>query len=403
MAVSHHASTHDFHESGALTFSGEVPPYIPELRLPGKDDIPDSERPALEALRGRVTPEGALHLRWSPRLLALPEGFGALAAAVCLRELHLTECVQLAALPEELGLAAELRALHLGGCASLVRLPDGLCNCARLETLWLHGCRGLTALPDVLGRLAALRTLELSHCARLEALPASLGDCADLERLLVGGCAALTGLPWELGRLSCHAVPAGRLTFLLGVGECPGLAALHGAARSGAAAVLAQLAEQAPPPAPPPAPTPSRIPAHATQAGHLADAARKAQGMGVEAARVAAALAAAEPAEALAVLLAAALRPYQTRAVLVANALGGRGWAGVDPSSVVVAHVAADAAAAGDVSYRVHAPGVEPVALHLWLGKDAAARMLRAPLLETRLAQGDDWCIEEWPPAATGW
>ena len=53
-------------------------------------------------------------------------------------------------------------------------------------------------------------------------------------------------------------------------------------------------------------------------------------------------------------------------------------------------------AAAGDVSYRVHAPGAEPVALHLWLGKDAAARMLRAPLLETRLAQGDDWCIEEW-------
>ena len=146
-------------------------------------------------------------------LVALPDEVGGLKA---LTELSLAECPGLVALPDTVGTLKSLKKLDLSGCSGLGELPDAIGSLEALRVLMLSDCSGLKSLPAAIGGLAQLRTLDMTN-ASIAALPDAIGQLHALKELLVVN-SPLTTLPETIGEL--------RELTELNLAECSSLTAL---------------------------------------------------------------------------------------------------------------------------------------------------------------------------------
>ncbi|KAF8084537.1 hypothetical protein N665_0714s0024 [Sinapis alba] len=147
-------------------------------------------------------------------LVELPD----LSTATNLEKLDLSNCLNLVELPD-LSTATNLEKLDLSNCLNLVELPDlstatnleklNLSNCSRLiklpslpgnslKVLYISGCSSLLEFPSFIGNVVNLRVSDLSGCLNLVELPLSLGNLQNLHRLILRGCSKLEFLPTNI-------------------------------------------------------------------------------------------------------------------------------------------------------------------------------------------------------------
>ncbi|KAK9819376.1 hypothetical protein WJX81_000475 [Elliptochloris bilobata] len=90
----------------------------------------------------------------------------------------------------------------------------------RLEELDLSDCQELKALPDSLGLLTKLQRLDISNCIYVKKLPASLGSLNNLRTLLCSNCGLLERILKSIGSLESLKGFAPNTAFSLGQRSC---------------------------------------------------------------------------------------------------------------------------------------------------------------------------------------
>ncbi|RWR73628.1 putative disease resistance protein RGA3 [Cinnamomum micranthum f. kanehirae] len=79
--------------------------------------------------------------------------------------------------------------------ASYKTLPsDGWELLESLRTIWIVNCPRLAFLPDGMGKLKALQTLHIDGCSQLQSLPDRMGQLETLQTLWINGCSGFTSL-----------------------------------------------------------------------------------------------------------------------------------------------------------------------------------------------------------------
>ncbi|KAK7832843.1 putative disease resistance protein rga4 [Quercus suber] len=85
-----------------------------------------------------------------------------------LRELFVRRLPQLESLPKWLkGSANTLQFLRITDCENLAVLPEWLSDLSSLRKLQISDCRKLSSLPEAMDQLTALRELEIAYCPEL--------------------------------------------------------------------------------------------------------------------------------------------------------------------------------------------------------------------------------------------
>lgn len=191
-----------------------------DIRGAGLSELPHSinELTQLDVLRLSENP-----------IRSLPESISQLHQ---LRELSITFCPELTALPEHLAVRnasgqreglVNLRTLQLSntGIRSLpssirylkdletidlsrspiTSLPSEIHQLPLLEELDLQGCTALRTLPPIGQRGSDLKSLNLRNCSALRTLPDDIGQLKSLEVLDLRGCDQLVNLPTSLSEL----------------------------------------------------------------------------------------------------------------------------------------------------------------------------------------------------------
>ena len=86
-----------------------------------------------------------------------------------LKEIEISWCTSLLALPSNLGDLGKLRELQVWRCSALKELPDGMDGLISLERLTICFCPGIEKFPEgLLQRLPALKRLCTEGCPDLE-------------------------------------------------------------------------------------------------------------------------------------------------------------------------------------------------------------------------------------------
>ena len=115
--------------------------------------------------------------------------------------LDLTDCIEFARLPFQIGQMQALTELWLQNCSNLVMLPPEIGQLHALKKFVLSGCGQLVALPAETGQLRALTELYLTNCSKLAMLPPEIGQLQALTKFVITGCKQLLVLPAEIGEL----------------------------------------------------------------------------------------------------------------------------------------------------------------------------------------------------------
>ena len=136
-------------------------------------------------------PLTAIDLSECTQLAALPDD---ICEITTLTMLNLTQCSSLAALPDSIGDLNTLRLLHLTECVSLSYLPDTIGQLKALKLLGLAGCASLSALPDTFNELEALKILSLEECSSVSLSRDALNGLGALETLRIGRCVKIDAL-----------------------------------------------------------------------------------------------------------------------------------------------------------------------------------------------------------------
>ncbi|CAN6693361.1 unnamed protein product [Malus baccata var. baccata] len=161
-----------------------------------------------------------LRIEYCGSLVSIPRLSGGL------REILITKCEKLEALPEDMHNLNSLESILIWGCQNLKSLPDGLCHLSNLQQLYIRECGSLVSIPRLSGgrRPSNLRKIEISDCEKLEALPEDMHNLNSLEELNIDYREGLTFPPnlkslliWEVK--SCKSLwelewGLHRLTFL---------------------------------------------------------------------------------------------------------------------------------------------------------------------------------------------
>ncbi|XP_042954715.1 putative disease resistance protein RGA3 [Carya illinoinensis] len=71
---------------------------------------------------------------------------------------------KMVSLPLGLQYVTTLRQLVISNCSSLMAIPEWICNWASLERFTINTCSGLTSLPEAISRLTSLKKLEIHAC-----------------------------------------------------------------------------------------------------------------------------------------------------------------------------------------------------------------------------------------------
>ncbi|KAG7950877.1 hypothetical protein I3843_13G138400 [Carya illinoinensis] len=71
---------------------------------------------------------------------------------------------KLVSLPLGLQHVTTLRELQISDCSSLMAIPEWICNWASLEQFTINTCSGLTSLPEAMSRLTSLEMLRILDC-----------------------------------------------------------------------------------------------------------------------------------------------------------------------------------------------------------------------------------------------
>jgi hypothetical protein len=115
-----------------------------------------------------------------------------------LTTLDLSNCEELAALPEWAFVLPTLTTLCARGCPRLCYWPVRDYQLSSLTTLDLS-CTGLLELAESTSILRSLVTLDLRYCVHLKALPESTGDISTLRTIFLRGS-------WNVGSLPTSVV-----------------------------------------------------------------------------------------------------------------------------------------------------------------------------------------------------
>ncbi|XP_057416188.1 probable disease resistance protein At5g66900 [Lotus japonicus] len=107
-----------------------------------------------------------------------------LSDIVLLKNLRITNCHKLSALPEGIEKLVNLESLRLSSCTGLLELPDSITSLQKLEFLDISDCISLSNLPEGMGKLSNLEKLNVKGCSRLMELPASIMELEDLKDVI---------------------------------------------------------------------------------------------------------------------------------------------------------------------------------------------------------------------------
>ncbi|KAJ0037838.1 hypothetical protein Pint_23864 [Pistacia integerrima] len=123
------------------------------------------------------------------------EALSALESLSSLKSLVIDSCNILASYLED-GLRGlnSLQHLSLSNCEELAALPDAMQHFTSLKILHIWSCPQLETLPEWLGNLASLREMELWYCENLRCLPESMTQLTALQFLSIWSCPRLTVL-----------------------------------------------------------------------------------------------------------------------------------------------------------------------------------------------------------------
>ncbi|KAH9289130.1 hypothetical protein KI387_033247, partial [Taxus chinensis] len=123
-----------------------------------------------------------------------------------LRELVLSECLNLKEFPRSMGRLKHLKILeyscYSGKNFSMRSLPEEFCSLQSLRYLQLESCANLSSLPRRFGELTNLQHLNLYDCSNLSSLPSRFGDLTNLQHLDMGSCRKLRTLPVSFKQLT---------------------------------------------------------------------------------------------------------------------------------------------------------------------------------------------------------
>ncbi|CAD7698376.1 unnamed protein product [Ostreobium quekettii] len=134
---------------------------------------------------GRVTNIRTLNLASCSRLANIPE---AIEGLVQLQHLDFSHCSNLKHLPKGIGCLTQLRRLDLNGCSQLQDIPESIQSLSQINSLNLSGCCCLSSLPAALAALVHLRFLSLSGCLELTEVPLAIWSLKQLRHLDLSGC-----------------------------------------------------------------------------------------------------------------------------------------------------------------------------------------------------------------------
>lgn len=149
---------------------------------------------SLSGLRNLKT----LSIRECPRLLSLPSTIASLPS---LKSLDVSYCWDLIVIPPSVGEPNSFKKLYqldMAGC-SFQSLPAfSVGACPALKNLNLSDCVNLTSLPSTIRFVKSLEVLNLDGCRNLQSLEdLGLEDLTNLSHLSLRNCTAMTTLPGQ--------------------------------------------------------------------------------------------------------------------------------------------------------------------------------------------------------------
>ncbi|KAK4570814.1 hypothetical protein RGQ29_029606 [Quercus rubra] len=108
-----------------------------------------------------------------------------LCDVICLKNLSITNCHQLSALPNGIGKLVNLEVFRLGSCTDLSELPESIRSFYKLCILDLSDCLCIRHLPKDIGELCNLKELHMKGCLNLsKGLPPSTTNLEQLKLVI---------------------------------------------------------------------------------------------------------------------------------------------------------------------------------------------------------------------------
>ncbi|CAL9020807.1 unnamed protein product [Prunus brigantina] len=159
-----------------------------------------------------------LHLDFSSKLKKIPEFSGQMKNVL---SLSLSE-TSIEKLSSSIGCLVGLTSLYLTDCKNLAGLPNEICNLKSLEELFVDGCSKIDKLPENMGEMKSLTELQLCGTS-IRQLPRSVYGLKKLYHLSLSGSGSQPNKSrfwWGLPRLyQRNAIVLGSLDGLCSLGE----------------------------------------------------------------------------------------------------------------------------------------------------------------------------------------
>ncbi|KAJ4711542.1 Disease resistance protein [Melia azedarach] len=145
----------------------------------------------------------SLYISSCPELMAL----SGLENLISLKSLKIDDFHPLSSLPEH-GLRGldSLQYVSLSNCENLASLPEAMQHLTGLKLLHIWSCPQMETLPEWLGNLASLQELELWYCENLICLPESMHRLTALQFLSIWSCPHLNILCEEERGADWHKI-----------------------------------------------------------------------------------------------------------------------------------------------------------------------------------------------------
>uniref|UniRef100_A0A0D9XWE9 Uncharacterized protein n=1 Tax=Leersia perrieri TaxID=77586 RepID=A0A0D9XWE9_9ORYZ len=115
--------------------------------------------------------------------------------------------LQIALLPESIGMLKKLRTLELWRAHDLKNLPQSIGDCRNLQSLHLSSCKRLSEIPNSIGKLEDLRSLVIIYNANLQHIPLeSVGKLRNLRMIELECCGNIQDVPSSFAFQQLHTL-----------------------------------------------------------------------------------------------------------------------------------------------------------------------------------------------------